>query len=62
MMKMYREPLDYSVWRFNGKAKDELIAYFASADRAKAYVDSVGEQLAVFKVDTQELIYPDMEY
>jgi hypothetical protein len=61
MMKMYREPLDYSVWHFNGKVKDELIAYFASAERAKAYVDSVGESLAVFEVESQRLIYPDME-
>lgn len=60
-MNMYREPLPYSVWNYNGKVKDELVAYFASLDRAKAYVDSASETLAVFEVDTQRLIYPDMD-
>jgi hypothetical protein len=58
-MKMYRKPLPYSVWHINGNVKDELIAYFASLERAKAYVDSVPEVLAVFDVETQELLYPN---
>jgi hypothetical protein len=60
-MKMYREPLDYSVWHINGNVKDELVAYFQNLERAKAYVDSVGEMLAVYEVETQKLIYPDIE-
>lgn len=59
-MNMYREPLPYSVWHFNGNVRDELIAYFTDLDKAKEYVDRASDISAVFDVKTDKQIYPQI--
>jgi hypothetical protein len=63
-MKMYREPLNYSVWQINpdnGNRLD-LVGYFKTPGYARDFVDNANGYYAVVNVDEQDVLYcPSMD-